>query len=284
MIFKFSLPDLGPARTRIGAEGPHRFRGLLCAKDTAPASRRVGRLDCDRHRREVVALPLEQIELVPSVFFSALYASNLWFASQATDYLGGDVHTELLVHTWSLSVEEQFYLVWPLLILLGVRFIAPARIRRAVLITMSAVFVISLVASLWLITVSQPVAFFGSLTRAWEFAAGGLAFMVTRRVAMWSDGVKGIFMVLGFAAMAGAVVCFDDRTRFPGVAALLPVTGTALMITAGTGQGWMTRWLGTPVMQLIGNVSYSWYLWHWPFLVFPFGWPLDLARASRRCV
>jgi peptidoglycan/LPS O-acetylase OafA/YrhL len=222
--------------------------------------------------------PLEQVELAPSLFFSALYASNIWFASQATDYLAGDVHTELLVHTWSLSVEEQFYLIWPLLIFLGARLLSPGRIRRAVLFTMSAVFVASLVASLWLTSVSQPWAFFSSPTRAWEFAAGGLAFMATRRVAAWSDGLKNICMLVGFAAMAVSVVFFNDRTTFPGIAALLPVLGTVLMITPGAARGWMARWLATPPMQTMGNVSYSWYLWHWPILVFPFAGPPTLPE------
>jgi peptidoglycan/LPS O-acetylase OafA/YrhL len=222
--------------------------------------------------------PLEQVELAPSLVFSALYASNIWFATQATDYLGGDVHAELLLHTWSLSVEEQFYLVWPLLIFLGARYLAPGRVRRAILWTMSGVFVASLAASLWLTYAAQPWAFFSSPTRAWEFAAGGLAFMVTRRVALWPDRLKDLMMLVGFAGMAASVLFFDDRTRFPGVAAILPVAGTVLMITAGTGRGWMTRALGTPVMQTMGNVSYSWYLWHWPVLVFPFAGPTTLPE------
>ena len=202
--------------------------------------------------------PLEQVELAPSVFFSAVYASNLWFASRATDYLAGDVHDNLLLHTWSLSVEEQFYLVWPALILLAARIRVARQLRTRVLVAMAVLFGVSLGIGLWVTKVSQPWAFFGSPMRAWEFAAGGLAFMLTRRVARWPDGIRNGLVALGFAVTVCAVLLFDDRTPFPGLAALVPVGGTALMIVAGTGRGFMTRWLGTPVMQLIGNISYSW--------------------------
>ena len=226
--------------------------------------------------------PLEQIELAPSVLFSALYASNLLFAFKATDYLAGDVHSNLLLHTWSLSVEEQFYLMWPAVILLGAYFgmkmrgRSSAPIRTGALVSMVSVCVLSLGLALWTMKVSQPWAFFGSPMRAWEFAAGGLAFMLTPYVARrLSDRVKDALVALGFAVTLGAVLFFDDRTPFPGLAALVPVVGTVLMIVAGTGRGLMTWWLGTPIMQTIGNVSYSLYLWHWPvLLLFPLVGPL----------
>jgi peptidoglycan/LPS O-acetylase OafA/YrhL len=226
--------------------------------------------------------PLEQLELAPSVLFSALYASNLLFAFKATDYLAGDVHSNLLLHTWSLSVEEQFYLMWPAVILLGAylamktRRRSSAPFRAGALVSMASVCVLSLGLALWTMKVSQPWAFFGSPMRAWEFAAGGLAFMVTPYVARrCSDRVKDALVALGFAVTLGAVLFFDDRTPFPGLAALVPVVGTVLMIVAGTGRGLMTWWLGTPIMQTIGNVSYSWYLWHWPvLLLFPLIGPL----------
>jgi peptidoglycan/LPS O-acetylase OafA/YrhL len=167
--------------------------------------------------------PLEQLELVPSVLFSALYASNLLFAFKATDYLAGGVHSNLLLHTWSLSVEEQFYLMWPAVIMLGAylamktRGRSSAPFRAGALVSMASVCVLSLSLALWTMRVSQPWAFFGSPMRAWEFAAGGLAFMVTPYVARrCSDRVKDALVALGFAVTMGAVLFFDDRTPFPG--------------------------------------------------------------------
>lgn len=213
--------------------------------------------------------PLEQRELAPSVLYSALYASNLWFASEATDYLAADIHTNPLLHTWSLSVEEQFYLAWPLLVLLGMRVGLVSRHRARLWIMMALVFAASLIASLWIMAISQPWAFFGSPMRAWEFAAGGLASTISRHFETLPILVKDLLGATGFGAMVGAVVLFDNRTQFPGFMALVPVTGAVLTLLAGVGgQGRMGQWLNHRVIQTTGNLSYSWYLWHWPILVF----------------
>lgn len=212
--------------------------------------------------------PLEQRELAPSILYSALYASNLWFASEATDYLAVDVHTNPLLHTWSLAVEEQFYLVWPLLVLLGVQWGSAVQRRVRLGVTMALVLVASLTASLWVMEISQPWAFFGSPTRAWEFAAGGLACMVSCRFERLPILAKDLLATIGFGAMVGAVTLFDEQTRFPGLMALVPVVGAGLMLAVGGGQGRIGHWFDHPVIQTTGNLSYSWYLWHWPILVF----------------
>lgn len=213
--------------------------------------------------------PLEQLELVPSILYSALYASNLWFASEATDYLANDVHINPFLHTWSLSVEEQFYIVWPLLILLGActRSVLGRRVRLVSI--MALVFITSLTVTCWMIDISRPWSFFGSPTRAWEFAAGGLAYMCSDRFRNVSIMAKDSLTAMGFTAMGSAVVLFDDLTRFPGLMALVPVVGAVLVLLAGAGsQGRIARWLDNPAIQTTGNFSYSWYLWHWPILVF----------------
>lgn len=213
--------------------------------------------------------PLEQRELAPSMLYSALYASNLWFASEATSYLAADVHTNPLLHTWSLAAEEQFYLVWPLLMLLGTYAGSASRRRARLAATMALVFAASLAAALWTMDISQPWAFFGSPMRAWEFAAGGLACMVNHRFRGFSSTVTDALAVTGLVMMIGAVMLFNDQTRFPGLMALIPVVGAVLVLLMGAGApGRVTRWFDIPVIQTTGNLSYSWYLWHWPILVF----------------
>lgn len=217
----------------------------------------------------VLLSPLEQREMVPSLLFSALYSSNLWFASQATDYLASDVHTNPLLHTWSLSVEEQFYLAWPLLILLAAKAGRADRTKTRLVWAMTAVLAISLAASLWLTVTAHAWAFFGSPTRAWEFATGGLAFMAQGRMAALSRRIKDVLAATGLALMFAAVLLFDNTTPFPGWAALLPVAGAGLVVSVGAGpQGRVSRLFMHSAWQVVGNLSYSWYLWHWPVLGF----------------
>src|SRR5262245_26376024 len=106
--------------------------------------------------------PLEQKQFAPSVFVSALYVSNFWFASKATDYLAGAIHGHPLLHTLSLAVEEQFYLVWPLLIFLGAQAGSRVCLRGRLMVTMVVVCALSLGGALWVMRIAQPWAFFGS--------------------------------------------------------------------------------------------------------------------------
>ncbi|AHG93584.1 acyltransferase 3 (plasmid) [Gemmatirosa kalamazoonensis] len=227
--------------------------------------------------------PLEQRELAPAALAAALYASNFWFGFQATDYLGGDVQQNLVMHTWSLSVEEQFYMAWPLLLLVGARFGAPDRRRGRLLALMTGVALASFVGGLWLMTRSRPWAFFGSPPRAWEFAAGALVCLAEARLATLGRRAATALALVGAAGVLGAIVAFGDRTAFPGVAAVLPVAGTALLLAAGAARtpGAVSRLLGVAPLRAVGDWSYSLYLWHWPLLVFPALLGLTLGPAAR---
>ena len=208
----------------------------------------------------VLFSPIDQAQFAKTVVATALYLSNVFFARRATDYLGSEADANPLLHMWSLSVEEQFYLVWPVLILLAMRLG-----RRRLPAVLAAVVVVSLGASVWLTEVRQPWAFFSSPTRAWEFAVGGLAVVLfptpgagpAWRLVGW----------LGLAAVGVAGVTFDAATAFPGVAAALPVAGTVGVLVA-RGAGGLDAVLGVRPLQVMGRLSYGWYLWHWPVLVF----------------
>lgn len=214
------------------------------------------------------------------VVASALYVSNIRFAAQATDYLGAVAPPSPVLHFWSLGVEEQFYLVWPLLVLL-VAVLARRRAagsgdaagvrRRTLAIALALLGIASFLLSLRLTDRAQPWAFFGMPTRAWEFALGGLLAIGAVQVARLPVGVRRAAGWIGAAVLLASVVLVDGDKPYPGTQALWPVLGTAALILAGsTAHDRATtvpRLLAAWPMRAVGRLSYSWYLWHWPALV-----------------
>ncbi len=201
--------------------------------------------------------PVEQRTIPKSAFATAVYTSNIYFARAATDYLARGADTNPFLHTWSLSVEEQFYLLWPLLVLLALRFG-----RRGLIVTMIATFISTLGLCLWMTHARQPWAFFLSFSRAWEFAAGAISTVLARGT-RFTQSVRWA----GLAATVCAAALLTRQTAFPGIAALLPVAGTAIILHAGDASRGAGRLLAVPPLRFIGRISYSWYLWHWPTLV-----------------
>lgn len=208
--------------------------------------------------------PVEQNSLAKTAMTTSLYCSNFRFIHQKTDYLAADANADPLLHTWSLAVEEQFYMFWPLLILLGMRAFSGHKQRRRLLQLMSIVGVISFAASVFLTRHNQPWAFFSSPTRAWEFAVGAIA-------CLWNSRSETRIMKLlpwaGLLLIFGTTFFYATETPFPGVAAVLPVLGTAFLLPTGARQSSARFVLENPLTQFLGSVSYSWYLWHWPVLV-----------------
>ena len=208
--------------------------------------------------------------LVRDALSSVAYAVNWRLAAQGTDYLQADVPPSPLQHLWSLAVEEQFYVVWPLLVLAVWRWRSRhGDQRRALVAVLAGIVVVSLGASVWQTATSAPYAYFGAHTRAWELATGALLALSVRRVARLGARLRAVLAWAGLAAIAAAAVTFDERTAFPGYVALLPVLGTAAAIAGGTGApaGGPGRVLGSRPFLFVGGLSYSWYLWHWPVLV-----------------
>lgn len=205
---------------------------------------------------------------------AALYVSNLMFARDSTDYFGGDVSSSLFLHTWSLGVEEQFYLVWPVLVGLVVMALRsrPERRRPA----LAALFTVVLGASLWhsvvLTADGSPHGFFGLPSRAWEFAVAGLIALLPAGRLVRHKAAGTTAAAAGLVLIVGATVGLDHETRYPGLWALIPVGGTLLVIIAGSAggsAGWnpASAALGVKPLQWLGRVSYSWYLWHWPLIL-----------------
>jgi len=214
----------------------------------------------------MVFSPMEQVRIAHSGVAAAAYVSNMWFATRGADYFAASSEMNPLLHTWTLSVEEQFYVIWPLLVLLVYR----GRVPRTRLVKgMFALAVLSFAFSLWLTGAHPAWAFYAAPTRAWEFAVGAIAGLAAVSVLRDRVGVSRLLGWLGLLSIVAATILFSSRTAFPGTAALLPVVGTVAMLVAGAatpGQG-VGRLLDIEPLQRLGQLSYSWYLWHWPVLV-----------------
>ena len=213
----------------------------------------------------------EQQGLAKSAIATLLLGSNVWFAHATGDYFDAPAAAQPLLHTWSLSVEEQFYLAWPLLLLLVARWAAkrhrdPARAAAWVL---ALVGLGSLALSIVTTDTHPEFAFFSSPTRAWEFAIGGLAFFLVRRRSSSIPLAQPLAWV-GLAMILWSCATFvEGQTPFPGWRAGIPALGAALVILGGehAEKGLCTRLLSLKPMVFVGLLSYSLYLWHWPLLV-----------------
>ena len=178
-----------------------------------------------------------------------------------------------MLHLWSLAIEEQFYLVWPTL-LLAVTWLWRRRggsVRPAIWVTLAIVGAGSLLLGVHLTDAQPASAYFSTFGRAWELALGAvLALIGAVRVPRALAAAIGW---AGLGAIVYAAIAFDASTPFPGVAALVPTVGAACLIFAGSSiyaqaRGAPASLLSLPPVRYVGRISYSWYLWHWPALIF----------------
>ena len=258
-----------------------RARRLLPASATVGVITMIGAV--------VLIPPLQARSVIYDGIASALYVSNFWFIQQQVDYFAGHLSSPFQ-HYWSLSVEEQFYLVWPPLMIGTAWLIRRARRRNkahahssqhAYFVVLALVAAVSFALSLAVTYVLPAAAFFSLPTRAWQLAAGGL---VALTAAQWRRLPPQAATIAGWAGLGvilWACTRLSAATLYPGIAALLPVSGAALVIGAGCAapsQG-CGRVLALSPMRAIGRVSYSWYLWHWPVLLLASspGHPLGLV-------
>jgi peptidoglycan/LPS O-acetylase OafA/YrhL len=237
----------------------------------------------------VLVSPVQFGYVVKDAVAAAFYVPNLLFAYDATDYLA-EKTPSLFLHYWSLGVEEQFYLVWPILLALVFGRFA---LRRRFGITLAALTGASFLFCVWLTGFSQPNAFFMLPARMWEFGLGALvAFGLLRRGRILPASLAALAGWLGMGAIAAGGVLFSTTTEYPGYAVALPVGGAALLIAAGPVAGGPAAMLSLRPMTWIGDISYSLYLVHWPVLMLPMaatGYmePLPLwlrAAAAAACV
>ncbi|MGH8793028.1 MAG: acyltransferase family protein [Stackebrandtia sp.] len=202
---------------------------------------------------------------------SALYVENWQLAFASVDYLQRDNSSSPVQHFWAISVQGQFYVLWPILIALVVAAGAlyRRRYRRALFAAFALVFAASLCYSIVATAVNQPFTYFNTFARGWEFALGGmlalaLPLISLPRAARWA---------LGWIGLAGVATCgmlLQVSSVFPGYAALWPTVAAVLVLLGGDGGFKLSagRLLGSPPLRYLGSISYSLYLWHWPVLMF----------------
>ncbi|MFB8146954.1 acyltransferase family protein [Microbacterium sp. NPDC056003] len=213
------------------------------------------------------ALPNEVQEILASTF----YVENWFLALNSADYLNHSGDPTTVQHYWSLSLEEQFYVMWPLIMLLaawiGVKFFRGAR-RRAVITALAIVTVVSFVFCV-VFTITNPApAYFVTFGRMWQFGVGALIALVPL---LRVRNAIGSF-VLGWAGvlvLVYAIFTFDGQTPFPGYMAAIPTLGAAAVLAASNTERWWypTRILAIRPAQFVGDISYSLYLWHWPLII-----------------
>ncbi|MEQ1874039.1 MAG: acyltransferase family protein [Ilumatobacteraceae bacterium] len=208
---------------------------------------------------------LSQGDLARDAIAACAFVANFRFFNVGTDYLAEGQAVSPLLHFWSLAVEEQYYLVWPGLMLVLVRYARLA--RRSLIAVLGLMWVASLILCVRS-TRSEPMwAFFMLPARAWELLSGALIAVVGGTLWKRAERLRSIVGYVGLAVIVGVAFAYDDATTFPGFAAVAPVLATVAVINAGALPGGPGLFLSASPMLWLGARSYAIYLWHFPVLL-----------------
>lgn len=224
-------------------------------------------------------LPEELKSFGHSLLATSTFVSNILFYNES-GYFAADAHTKVLLHTWSLAVEEQFYLFWPVVLA-----VLHARAQSSVRWIAGVITVASLLFSIWWLNIDPSGAFYLIPSRAWELMIGAL-LAVAPALPARHRLMREMLAAAGVLAILIGVKFYNERVPFPGTAALLPCLGAAAIIAAGTaGTTLAGRVLSWKPIVFVGQISFSLYLWHWPVVVFTqiglmreVTWPVRIAE------
>lgn len=218
-----------------------------------------------------------------SVFFAATWTSNLFFAFSKLDYFSELQSRDFFLHTWSLGVEEQFYIFWPLLLTLFFGCLSKRKSNENSENNLLWLFFILFVTSLFLCiywSSHYPLwSFYLMPARIWQFALGAAFYvLVLKKNNNYGTPINKILLLwkliqsaVGLTFIFGSAIFLHDNINYPSYWAVFPSLGAVLVI-AGGGDNFTYRFLSNPICVWLGNRSYSWYLWHWPILMFGFAW------------
>ena len=212
-----------------------------------------------------ILLPGDLVKFGQSVFWVSLYVGNFFFWQAHGGYFGGNAQEAPLLHTWSLAVEEQYYLLWPIYIVLGLRFLSQ---QRFILLS-----VILLLALTWFsefaTTFTIGAAYYLLPTRFFELMMGSIIAMSWHRLPQVPGRVAHVSSLIGIGLIMYGALTLDGTSNFPGYNALYPTVGTALIILSNRDTpGIVNRILSWQPIVFVGLLSYSLYLWHWPIFVY----------------
>ncbi|HET9435387.1 MAG TPA: acyltransferase family protein [Candidatus Limnocylindrales bacterium] len=213
----------------------------------------------------LVLAPIDLPGIAGDAAATALWAGNIRFAIDATDYFGAVAPSPLL-HYWSLGVEEQFYLVWPALMIAATAVARPVVGARFVI---GAIVGVSLLAAIVLTDLSGPWAFYSLPSRAWQLGLGGLLAATVAGQARLPGWLAAGLGWAGLAAIVGSAFAIDAAVPYPGTAALVPTAGAAAVILSGPRRWSPGQLLAVAPMRFLGRISFSLYLVHWPMFVLP---------------